>query len=177
MIVLRRINLRRIFKEFNRSEDDISRNNGSEEDIYEEDFSKRKAPWEIQSEVMTCISRYFDCRLRLFDFKFLLVSRKHSNILQVDIIKLIPWFSINWCIWSCNNNYRIVSPRIMYDWRVVWQSCFPYFQHLSITKMDFAYSSLYYLLLDFGWFLEQCVGNDVRHAQIPSHTNKTRKWP
>ena len=115
MIVLRRINLRRIFKEFNCSEEDISRNNGSEEDICEEDFSKRKASGEIQSEVMTCMSRYFDCRLRLFDFKFLLVSRKHSNILQVDIIKLIPWFSINWCIWSGNINYRIVSPRIMYD--------------------------------------------------------------
>ena len=43
MIVLRRINLRRIFKEFNCSEDDISRNNGSEEDICEEDFSKRNA--------------------------------------------------------------------------------------------------------------------------------------
>ena len=105
--------LRRILKEFNCSEEDISRNNGSEEDICEEDFSKRKASGEILSEVMTCMSRYFDCRLRLFDFKFLLVSRKHSNILQVDIIELIPWFSINWCIWSCNNNYRTVSPRIM----------------------------------------------------------------
>ena len=107
MIVLRRINLRRIFKEFDCSEEDISRNNGSEKDICEEDFSKRKAPGEIQSEEMTCMSRYFDCRLRLFDFKFLLVSRKHSNILQVDIIKLIPWFSINWCIWSGNMDYRM----------------------------------------------------------------------
>ena len=39
MIVLRRINLRRIFKEFNCSEDDISRNNGSEKDICEKVFS------------------------------------------------------------------------------------------------------------------------------------------
>ena len=88
MIVLRRINLRRIFKEFNCSEEDISRNNGSEEDICEEDFSKRKASGEIQSEVMTCMSRYFDCRLQLFDFKFLPVSRKHTNILQVHINKI-----------------------------------------------------------------------------------------
>ena len=43
-----------MFKEFNCSEEDISRNNGSEEDICEEDFSKRKASGEIQSEVMTC---------------------------------------------------------------------------------------------------------------------------
>ena len=42
MIVLRRINLRRIFKEFNCSEEYISRNNGSEEDICEEDFSKKR---------------------------------------------------------------------------------------------------------------------------------------
>ena len=56
MIVLRRINLRRIFKEFNGSEEDISRNNGSEEDICEEDFSKRKASGEIQSEVMIYMS-------------------------------------------------------------------------------------------------------------------------
>ena len=42
MIVLRGINLRRMFKEFNCSEDDISRNNGSEEDICEEDFLKER---------------------------------------------------------------------------------------------------------------------------------------
>ena len=41
-IVLRRINLRGIFKEFNCSEEDISRNNGSEEDICEEDFLKER---------------------------------------------------------------------------------------------------------------------------------------
>ena len=62
MIVLRRINLRRIFKEFNCSEEDISRDNGFEEDICEEGFSKRKASGEIQSEVGTCMSRHFDCR-------------------------------------------------------------------------------------------------------------------
>ena len=56
------IDLRRIFKEINCSEEDISRNNGSEEDICEEDFSKRKASGEIQSKVMTCLSRHFDCR-------------------------------------------------------------------------------------------------------------------
>ena len=60
MIVLRRIHLRRIFKEFNCSEEDISRNNASEEDICEEDFSKRKASG--KTEVMTFMSRYFDCR-------------------------------------------------------------------------------------------------------------------
>ena len=102
-LVLRRINLRRIILEFNfseedisgndsseedKSEEDISRNNGSEEDICEEDFSKRKASGEIQSEVMTCMSRYFDCRLQLFEFKFLPVSRKHTNILQVHINKI-----------------------------------------------------------------------------------------
>ena len=97
------MNLRRIILEFNfseedisgndsseedKSEEDISRNNGSEEDICEEDFSKRKASGEIQSEVMTCMSRYFDCRLRLFEFKFLPVSRKHTNILQVHINRI-----------------------------------------------------------------------------------------
>jgi hypothetical protein len=61
-IILRRINLRRIFKEFNCFEEDISRNNGSEEGICEEDFSKRKASGEIQSEVMTYMSRHFVCR-------------------------------------------------------------------------------------------------------------------
>ena len=104
MIVLRRINLRRIFKEFNCSEEDISRNNGSEEDICEEDFSKRKASGEIQSEVMTCMSRYFDCRLQLFSFKFLPVSMNISTFFKLISIKLIPWFSINWCIWSGSIN-------------------------------------------------------------------------
>jgi ribosomal protein S19E (S16A) len=61
-IVLRRINLRRIYEKYNCSEKDISRNNGSKEDICEKDFSKKKASGEIQSEVMTCMSRYFNCR-------------------------------------------------------------------------------------------------------------------
>ena len=74
--------------EEDKSEEDISRNNGSEEDICEEDFSKRKASGEIQSKVMTCMSRDFDCRLQLFEFKFLPVSRKHTNILQVHINKI-----------------------------------------------------------------------------------------
>ena len=128
-IVLRRIYLRRIILEFNfseedisgndsseedKSEEDISRNNGSEEDICEEDFSKRKASGEILSEVMTCMSRYFDCRLQLFIFKFLPVSRNISTFFKLISIKLIPWFSINWCtvvisIIGCT------SPRMMYD--------------------------------------------------------------
>ena len=75
--------MRSIFKEINCSEEDLSRNNGSDEDICEEDCSEEMVSGEILSEVMPCMSRLFDFRLQLFDFKFLPVSRKYSNILQV----------------------------------------------------------------------------------------------
>ena len=65
--------------DFHHSEEDVPRNDGSEENIYDQDSG------EILSEVMTCISRYSYHRLQLFDFKILPVSRKHSSILSVDI--------------------------------------------------------------------------------------------
>ena len=92
-------------------------------------------------------------------------------------IKLIPWFSINWCIWSGNINYRIVSPRIMYDWRVVWQSCFPYFQHLSITKNGYCLFLSILPVIRFWLISWTMYGKRRPHAQIPSRTNKTHKWP
>ena len=67
--------------DFHHSEEDVPRNDGSEENIYDQDSGK------ILSEVMTCISRYSYHRLQLFDFKILPVSRKHSSILSVDINK------------------------------------------------------------------------------------------
>ena len=39
---------------------------------------------------------------------------------------------------------------------------FHIFSICQLLKMDIVYSYLYYLLLGFGWFLEQCMGNDVR---------------
>ena len=48
---------------------------------------------------------------------------------------------------------------------------FQIFSICQFLKMYFVYSSIYYLLLGFGWFLEQYMGDDVRHAQIPSRTN------
>ena len=39
---------------------------------------------------------------------------------------------------------------------------FHIFSICQLLKMDLVYSSLHYLLLGFGWFLEQCMGNDVR---------------
>ena len=48
---------------------------------------------------------------------------------------------------------------------------FQIFSICQFLKMYFVYSSVYYMLLGFGWFLEQCMGDDIRHAQIPSRTN------
>ena len=48
---------------------------------------------------------------------------------------------------------------------------FKIFNICQFLKMYFVYSSIYYLLLGFGWFLEQYMGDDVRRAQIPSHTD------
>ena len=48
---------------------------------------------------------------------------------------------------------------------------FQIFSICQFLKIYFVYSSIYCLLLGFGWFLEQYMGDDVRHAQIPSRTN------
>ena len=48
---------------------------------------------------------------------------------------------------------------------------FQIFSICQFLKMYFVYSSIYYLLLGFGWFLEWYMEDDVQHAQIPSCTN------
>ena len=107
MIVLRRIYLRRIFKEFNCSEEDISRNNGSEEDICEEDFLKERLLgrfcqkwWPVWVDILIVDYNYLNSNSYLFQGSI-------PTFFKFISIKLIPWVSINWYIWSGNINYRM----------------------------------------------------------------------
>ena len=52
---------------------------------------------------------------------------------------------------------------------------FQIFSICQLLKMYFVFSTINYLLLGFGCFVEEFMGDDVQHAQIPSRTNKTRK--
>ena len=48
---------------------------------------------------------------------------------------------------------------------------FQIFSICQFLRIHFVYSFIYYLLLGFGSFLEQYMGDNVRHAQIPSRIN------